>query len=1131
MSKTQYLCATSAAVLLAASAGLTEAHAQGAPAKAPAPPTNTEVTEVVVTGSFIAGTPEDAAMPVEAVTLEELRQQGSPSNLDLVKSLSEIGSVAGEANRLNAFAIGAQSVNLRSLSSSRTVVVFNGRRLLEQYSASVGRFNNVALIPNAAIGRVEVLKDGGATTYGADAVGGVVNYITRKNLDGVEANVNYRYIRDSRGNDYDADISAGKVGENWNVMLVAGYIKRNEVDLKSRDWWNQPYLMNPSSWNGQGSPGAYTFQRATGQTITPGATVASGNRFGGDVQMGITGVTRDPFCSAVGGFAGWSATPSPLCYFQFGNLSHAVEETTTYQGYGEFNYKFDNSVKFHAEAVLYKLDVPHTPIDNGGGIINNFPILPGSPTGATQTIGTAAYAVPGTNPAVRQQLLVTKNSDGSPAFGDPNTPGTLAFQIINSGRVGLNTGTWKPFAYGANPYPEGDQQHNYSTTWRVTAEFSGDLPEFLGFNLKWDGAATYNDLKYDLAWQDMLVDRLQAALNGLGGPGCTGTTPGANGCQYFNPFSSAIDRSITGQVNPGYVGVGNFTGYTPGQGLANNRDLVKWLYVPGHLTRKGQYIILDALISGSTPLKLWADDPVQIAFGGQYRRYHEKIDLDDLSDRAITPCATPGVTTCVTKTGPGVFGRGINVTGLTLEYNRKYPVASAFFEVQAPILNNLTANISGRYEKFYSDVTDVNNDVFVPAGSVKWQVTDWLALRATAGKSFSQVNPPQDQGPIKAANVSAPTALGGTAVQFNSNNFPNLGVKPERGFNYNVGTIVQHGGFRATIDYYDIKIKDIIRAGATGQLVNALVQPGATGATALINCSSPLLSQTVQYFAGQPTIILNGPCVQGQSALNSTGAAGGPGGLAGGTVNFFGGQGTQPALINGGTLETAGIDATISYRFEEIFGGQLTTTLDVTRVTKYHQSDYLVNGIKVADGYDGIDQFNELTGRNGQHVARTRGSITFNYRYGRHNLNVSTRYISHFVDDDTTNYVEATTNNANIGNANGVVPGGAACVDTNPTSPPVPAGAGTGQFGTNSGTNIGFCAGQNTTILAGQKVPATFLTDVSYNVQLPWDTTFTLTIQNVFDKDPEFSRDAINYDAFTGSPLGRTFRVGVRKRF
>ena len=143
MSNKQYLFVSSAAVLAAASlwAGGAQAQAQRATTAAATSSAakSSDVSEVVVTGSFIAGTPEDAAMPVEAISLQELRNQGSPSNLDLVKSLSEIGNVAGEANRINAFALGAQSVNLRGVSSSRTVVVFNGRRMPEQYSSPLAR--------------------------------------------------------------------------------------------------------------------------------------------------------------------------------------------------------------------------------------------------------------------------------------------------------------------------------------------------------------------------------------------------------------------------------------------------------------------------------------------------------------------------------------------------------------------------------------------------------------------------------------------------------------------------------------------------------------------------------------------------------------------------------------------------------------------------------------------------------------------------------------------------------------------------------------------------------------------------------------------------------------------------------
>lgn len=1098
--------------------------------------TATDVDAVTVTGSFIAGTPEDSAMPVEAVNLEELRNQGSPSNIDLVKGLTEIGGVAGEANRNNAFSIGAASINLRSLSSSRTVVVFNGRRFPEQYSASVGRFNNIALIPNAAIGRVEVLKEGGATTYGADAVGGVVNYITRRNLDGVEMNVNYRQIKDSDG-DWDWSVSAGRVGDNGNIMGVVSFTHRSELDLGTRDWAFRDYFENPSSWSISGNPGAFDFQTqfnsagvatpGTFATISPTAT-AGANRYVGNRQISASsGLVRDPYCTALGGFAGWSSTPSPVCYWQFAAAQNAVEEQDTWQAYVEANYRFNDYLKFHGEFMLYKLDIPNIPIDNGGALVGNVPM---QTTGAVaglfpsqNILLTPAYFVPGTNPAVADMLARLTNSDGTTAF--------TAQQIANitnattPGRVGLLNTVWRPFAQGASPAGP-DFQHNFSTTLRYTVEFSGDIPEFWGNQLTWSAAFTLNTLDYTIASRDMLIDRLQAGLNGLGGANCTGTTPGANGCQYFNPFSTAVQfNQYTGAANPGYVGTGTYTGYTANQGLTNSAALVNWMYVPVELRRTSEYAIFDFVVSGETNLRLWAENPIAVAFGGQYRSFHERTNLSDFADRSINPCATLGRTDCSSKTGPLVFNRGVQLTGLTVDDNRTYPVVAYFGEIQLPILDNLNVQLSGRYEKFMSDVTPIDNSVFVGAGSVKWQATDWLALRATAGQTFTQVNPPRAvTGAV--ANATAPTTYGGTGISFVSENWPNLDVRPEKGFNYNIGAIIAAGDFRATIDYYNIHINDIVRAGTTAQLIQALAVPGSTGAGALINCSSPLLTENQPLLGNQPFITLNGACVQGTSAMNSTA---GNGGLGGGRVRFFGAQGTQTALINGGTLDTSGIDFSAAYRFDDVFGGRLDVSTDWTYVLTYEASDFVINGITVGAGYDGIGSFNEATGKNGQHVAQYRGSITFNFNRGRHNFNLTTRVVSGFTDDNDF-FTERNEFNQNVGNGSGIVD--VACADTNPVSPPVPTGVGTGIYGavaTNSA--VGFCAGQNTAILTGQKIPATFNTDFTYRLDLPWQTTMSVTVQNVFDQDPIFSRDIINYDAFTGSPLGRTIRFGLLKKW
>lgn len=1116
MQRTKYFRASSlAALVMATGLGATPAFAQRE---------DSTLDEVVVTGSFIAGTPEDAAIPVEVLSLDELRKQGSPTNLDLVKSLSEVGGVAGEANRAGLFAVGAQTVNLRGVSSSRTVVLFNGRRLPEQYSASVGRFNNIALIPPAAIGRVELLKDGGATTYGADAVGGVVNYITRKTLNGVEVNANYRWIEDSDG-DWDADVSFGKVADNWNAMGIVSYQKRNELDALDRDWatdWR--YLENPSGYSATGSPSAYVFQRQATPgvfgTISPIATVASGNRYTGDRQMGLTGLVRDPNCTALGGFAGWSATPSPICYIPTVHMANLVEEQETWQAYGEFNYEFSDTLKLHLEGLYYDLDIPHIPIDAFGSTASNFPLVapttPGGPFN-TQAIGaSSAFVVPGRNPAVRPLLDALTNANGTPAFGSPTTPGTLAYQILNGGRVGLNALVWRPFGLGGNPGGEElDFQHNFSTTWRITAELSGDLPEFAGFNMHWSAAVTHNQIDYTIQANDMLVDRLQAALNGLGGPGCTGTTSGANGCQYFNPFTSAIAANVyTGQVNPGFIA-----------GVANDPAVVRWMYVPIELVRDGRYTIADLVLTGTTPFRLWAEDPISVAVGAQYRYYREITDLDPLSDRLVNPCATVGVQNCTNRTGPLVMSRAANLFGVTQSSDREYPVQAAFFEIQAPILDTLLFNVSGRYEKFFSDVSDRDNSVFVPAASLRWQVNDWIALRGTISESFSQVNPPEEVPPLQTTTTAAPTEFGGTAVTFATSNYPNLDVEPETGYNYNVGAIVQVGNFRANLDYYNITIDNLIRAQTTAQVVNALVNPGQTGATALINCSSPLLTERLDLLGGNPFVQLNGPCVQGVSALNTP--AGG-GGLLGGRVNYFGAHGTQTALVNGQTLKTSGIDFSASYRFDGIWDGALTVSLDATHILTYDTSDYIVAGIPVAEGFDGVGQLNDTTGRNAQRIAQDRGSVTFNYAKGRHNFNWTTRMVGSLINDDSGDYLRSANYNANIGPT---VPSGAGCVDTFRATPPVPTGAGTGEFGANVVTAVGFCSGQNVAVLTGQKLDPTFTTDVTYQIDLPWDTTLTVSVTNLFDREPQFSRTFLGYESFVDSPLGRSVKVGVRKIF
>src|SRR5262249_14357872 len=157
-----------------------------------------------------------------------------------------------------------------------------------------------------------------------------------------------------------------------------------------------------------------------------------------------------------------------------------------------------------------------------------------------------------------------------------------------------------------------------------------------------------------------------------------------------------------------------------------------------------------------------------------------------------------------------------------------------------PILPSLNVQLAGRYEKFYSDVTERDNDVFVPAAAVKWQPLDWFAIRASGGKTFTQVNPPKDDGPVIVGVTAANNAFGGI-LGYQTAGYDNVDVKPSKGDYFSVGFLFAVDRFQANVDFFDTRINDFTRTMTANTILRALVGPVATAATQL-NCSSPLLS-------------------------------------------------------------------------------------------------------------------------------------------------------------------------------------------------------------------------------------------------------------------------------------------------
>src|SRR5580692_8014992 len=155
------------------------------------------LTEVVVTGSRIATPSLESVSPVTAVSSEEIKDQGITRIEDLLNSLPQV--VADQGSGLSMASNGTATVNLRGLGVERTLVLINGRRLMggdpaagspSTTAVSGSSAGDINQIPVALVDRVDVLSGGAASTYGADAVAGVVNFVMNDHFEGVRIDAN-----------------------------------------------------------------------------------------------------------------------------------------------------------------------------------------------------------------------------------------------------------------------------------------------------------------------------------------------------------------------------------------------------------------------------------------------------------------------------------------------------------------------------------------------------------------------------------------------------------------------------------------------------------------------------------------------------------------------------------------------------------------------------------------------------------------------------------------------------------------------------------------------------------------------------------------------------------------------------
>ena len=241
-SKIALMATTASAVLFAGVAQAQEASSVGGGEQA------SQVEDVVVVGTNIRGARTTAALPVVVADREQIEATGATTGDELLRTIPQMGDVlfdsANNPQTSNSARGDVNSVNLRSLGVGNTLVLLNGRRLV-QHPTSQGTSDtgtvpvlsyNSNAIPVSGLERLEVLLDGAAAIYGADAVAGVVNTVLRDNIDGLTVSARYGGAEGTQMRDTEFNLFAGKNLERGNVSLFANYAQRTALWASDQDF-------------------------------------------------------------------------------------------------------------------------------------------------------------------------------------------------------------------------------------------------------------------------------------------------------------------------------------------------------------------------------------------------------------------------------------------------------------------------------------------------------------------------------------------------------------------------------------------------------------------------------------------------------------------------------------------------------------------------------------------------------------------------------------------------------------------------------------------------------------------------------------------------------------------------------
>ncbi len=723
--------------------------------------------ETAVTGTAIKDSHISSTYAVAVTGRDELAEQGSPQAVDFFKNLSASHGVIGErsswynANQAATLSESIANVNLRGLGASRTLVLINSRRQTYVPARLIGgRFVDVNAIPSIALDRVEVLKEGAAAIYGSDAVAGVANFLTRSDFTGFEVSANHEYIAGAGDTDVGA-IWGGKLG-GAHAVVAGEWRGRRALPATERD-----YLLQP--WHGGG-------QRLGWSSIGNPGTFAVG------APAPWTAAIHAPRCSEFGGFR-----ESWTCRFRYQQYENLIEEMSHTRGFAEINGALGNGTEYHFEGLWAAAEIPSwytTP---------SYPPFPLTDT----SIQEVAPGHPG-----RQAFCEDYGAqDGDLYYDECQAEDNWYF----NGRPFGNSGPGRTLGRD-------------SRTLRLAASANGDFKSFGGRETQFDLGLSYSRTEGNYNLPGVYIERLFLGFRGFGGPDCgvgveadpgslagmrlgplNGQVAGQGGCQYYNPFSNAIE--FTDQYGSDYENRPN-PGYR--RDLRNSEELRQWLNQEVDLQSTADMLVADATLSGT-----WIENVASYAAGYQLRLLNASGDPNDPGDVTINPCPVVGDKSCSAEDrfGPYAF------TNVNRPYDESQTVHRIFAEVPLSLGSRFDTQLAANYE--FHDVASS----FDPKIGFRYQLvessTQSVFLRGSLQTTFR--TPSLDD--VNESPLSTLEWINETGAYQTVDRIGSKDLKPERAFTYNAGiVVVTEAGYDATFDYWSYDFSDVIGAMPHGAI-------------------------------------------------------------------------------------------------------------------------------------------------------------------------------------------------------------------------------------------------------------------------------------------------------------------------